>query len=1067
VAATWGEAEVQVHVDGTALPREVREITSAAGSTGGETFGKSFKKSLRASMGDALNNMKASFGKQWEKTFIQGGRNAGFALTRGVRDGMKTFRLEFDKVSQQITRATESIDVGRWDSLGRSMRELGQAMPDVSNGFRQLAIEGGAGEDIWEPMLEDIGELRQVMDESGESARRTSTDFRILWRELEAGSAPIEQNTRETHRMRDAWAGVRGMWGGAGKALKRLGGAFDDFNNGPGARHRSMWKRLSANTRQWTLIIGAVIGAMGQLAGLAAAAGAGLFVLLGAFGSLLVGVVGFIAIFSALNQELEDAPEHMKPLIKEFQGFKKVIKQTGDEIASAAFAEMGGAFDSLSATVKGLNGPLRKVGTTLGRLFADFAKSIAPGTEAFGDLYTFIENSADVLDRLIRAVGRFAGAIVKGFNKAMPLTEMMLGWIDKLVDNFTAFVEGPGFDEWIRHAMDVFGPFGDLLDTIGGLLNDMVTDETIGQLVDFIENIDRFLQGGGKGILDFAQKLDIFGLLAKMLADFGDALEPLAGPMADFAEAINQVVQSGIETLAPIIEDIATVLAPFVQAVADFMKQNPKKVADALIALSVAFGLLKAVKIGRVAIDMLAFSTSIGVGGQKIKAFDAKKLGRIGRVIGSLAAVFAVQMIPDDFWEQFDIESNLPSNVLTGAAFGAMFGAWGIVIGAGIGAIYSLFTDFEHTFNDMGTNLVSLLVSGPMGTLPGEFATWFASLVPEEWRTSENPFKQAMAYLAEAVANPGTFLTTLPEQFEAMWTSIEGGMTLFGEAWNGFWAAIPANWANMWSILNNPEFWYAIADSLGEWIASLIDGFNAFLIELGGQWYNFWAGLPVVLANAWSVIMATIAGWWNSLRSGFTTWYLGLASAWYNFWNGLPKDPAAVGTAITATITGWWNNIKVMFAVAYGTITSGWTGFWNGLVGVVRNVVNTIIGIVNRLFGPIADALGRLGNLGGAAPGGGKPSAAGTVAYGPRQLLVGEDGPEAVVPLRRSLGRVNPAVRGLSAIAQGKEYGGSPGVGLAGRVVNINEGAIVIQGARDPNADAVGVVNRIAERVAS
>lgn len=1075
MAATWGEAEVQVHVDGTALPREVREITQAAGASGGETFGKSFNKKLRASMGDALNNMKATFGKQWEKTFILGGRNAGNALTRGVKEGMKTFRLEFDKLSTDIARQSQDIDVDRWNSWGRSMRELGQAMPAVTSGFHQLAIEGGKGADLWEPMLEDIGELHQVLDDSGDSARRTSGDFRILWRELEAGSSATEKHTKETHKMRDAWAKVRGVWSKAGDSLRKLGGAFDVFE-GKAKKQGSMWRRLSANTRQWTLIIAAVIGAMGDLAGLASAAGAGLFVLLSVFSSLAVGAVGFLAIFSALNQDLEDAPANMKPLIREFQGFKKVIKETGNEIASAAFAEMGGAFDSLSATIKGLTGPLRKVGTVLGRLMADFAKSVAPGTDAFKELSTFIENSADVLDQLIRAVGRFAAAVIKGFNKANPLTEKFLGWVDKLVDRFTAFVEGPGFDEWIRHATDVFGPFGHLLDTVGGLLNDMVTDETIGQLVDFIENIDRFLQGGGKGILDFAQELDVFGLLAQGLADFGDALEPLAVPMSELAGAVNDVIKAGIDTLAPIIEDIATALAPFVQSLADFMKENPEAVANGIIAITVAFQLFSAVKLGKIAGSLALFTTSIGAGGEKIKKFDVAKLKRIGFGLAGMAAVFAVQLIPDDFWDQFDIESNLPQSALTGAAFGLMFGAWGAVIGFGIGTIYSLFTDFENTFNDIGTNLTSIIVGGTMGAVSGTLATWFAGLIPEEWRTSENPMKSAMGYLKDAIESPGTFIVNLPTMFEAMWADIQLGIDTFLVNWNTFWASIPIAWENMWATLNNPEFWYAIADSLGAWIAGLIDGFTSFIATTIVQWVTFWNELPTRMAAALAIVVASIQAWWNGIKSGFVTWYSGIIGAWIGFWNSLPKTPASIGAAIIGAVVGWWLDVQSTFSGAYGKIVTGWVGFWNGLVTTVRGVVSTIIGIVGRLLTPINDAIGRLGtlfNMNANAPkakSGG--AAAGALVSGPRRILVGEDGPEAIVPLRRSLGRVHPSVRALSAIAQGLEPaggsgGGGGGVGSAGRVVNINEGAIVVQGARDPNATAVGVVNRIAERVAS
>lgn len=100
--------------------------------------------------------------------------------------------------------------------------------------------------------------------------------------------------------------------------------------------------------------------------------------------------------------------------------------------------------------------------------------------------------------------------------------------------------------------------------------------------------------------------------------------------------------------------------------------------------------------------------------------------------------------------------------------------------------------------------------------------------------------------------------------------------------------------------------------------------------------------------------------------------------------------------------------------------------------------------------------------------------AAGGIASSPTLSVWGEAGPEALVPLRRPLSQVDPAVRALSAIAQGKmsygEFGSSTGSSAgvsaaASRVVNIESGAIVVQGSLAPEATATMTVNRIAERI--
>lgn len=87
--------------------------------------------------------------------------------------------------------------------------------------------------------------------------------------------------------------------------------------------------------------------------------------------------------------------------------------------------------------------------------------------------------------------------------------------------------------------------------------------------------------------------------------------------------------------------------------------------------------------------------------------------------------------------------------------------------------------------------------------------------------------------------------------------------------------------------------------------------------------------------------------------------------------------------------------------------------------------------------------------------------AAGGIAMGPSRPLIGEAGPEAVVPLARPLSMVDPAVRQLSAFAQGKaipmEAGGVVG---AGKVINVG-GLTVVTPTKDPAAVATETVNKL------
>ena len=102
-------------------------------------------------------------------------------------------------------------------------------------------------------------------------------------------------------------------------------------------------------------------------------------------------------------------------------------------------------------------------------------------------------------------------------------------------------------------------------------------------------------------------------------------------------------------------------------------------------------------------------------------------------------------------------------------------------------------------------------------------------------------------------------------------------------------------------------------------------------------------------------------------------------------------------------------------------------------------------------------------------PNGRKAMASGGLLSGPRHILAGEAGPEAIVPLNRALGQVDPSVRWLSAIAQGKTTPAMANGGVVGggKQVTIEAGAIVIQGSNDGRATALEVVDAIAEYISS
>ena len=91
--------------------------------------------------------------------------------------------------------------------------------------------------------------------------------------------------------------------------------------------------------------------------------------------------------------------------------------------------------------------------------------------------------------------------------------------------------------------------------------------------------------------------------------------------------------------------------------------------------------------------------------------------------------------------------------------------------------------------------------------------------------------------------------------------------------------------------------------------------------------------------------------------------------------------------------------------------------------------------------------------------GGNQPgTASGGLFTGAQSRIIGEAGPEAVVPLMRPLSMVDPAVRELSAIAQGMR--GQRVVAAAGKTINVG-GINIVTPTKDPRAVATETINRL------
>jgi phage-related minor tail protein len=181
----------------------------------------------------------------------------------------------------------------------------------------------------------------------------------------------------------------------------------------------------------------------------------------------------------------------------------------------------------------------------------------------------------------------------------------------------------------------------------------------------------------------------------------------------------------------------------------------------------------------------------------------------------------------------------------------------------------------------------------------------------------------------------------------------------------------------------------------------------------------------VLLYKNWDEIKAFGLQLWTDLKTGWTEGMASIKVAWVEF-----------GQTIKATWENMWNSIKTWYdqtkenlITATTNLTDGmitkWSNFktgfmniWTAIVGALKGYVNNIIGFINKLI----DALNTIqvdipswvpiygGNSFGIDIANVPYLATGGIVTRPTLAMIGEAGPEAVIPLNQmgpSIGTIN------------------------------------------------------------
>ena len=968
-----------------------------------------------------------------------------------VKSAFKSIQAEVDKAMKAIERAVDDAGQGIAADLRKVEREAESAFRATEQEAAKAAR--GAEREYQRLSKEATREIRKIEQE----AKKQDATIKI---KVEADRKALAKTQKDTTDFLKTSLvnGLKGVGIAAGAAL--AAGLLPSVLNVVSA------------------LAPAIAGLGAALPGAIAVAGASVATL----------VLGFQGLGDAIKDigDAEKFNEALKKLAPSAQAFAIALRDALPQLKEIQQAVQQNLFAGLDSQLKGmvatLAGPLKTGLAGIASEFNNIAKEAG----------TFFQSQAAV-DALNAVLGSTRD-IIKEFGPA----------IQPLLNGFSALAVAaqPFISALSGGLADVAKRFGDFLTQAGqsGALNDFFSTAlaTLGDLGLILRDVGSILKSVFQaGATDGGSLLSRFQELTRTVADFfksaegKEALTALFSTLATTTSALLDVVKPILPLFASLVslagaeltgalKALAAILVPVVKAFADGLKpvmpqliQAAKDLTPFLIQLGEALGKHLAAQIKElmpsivelisvfvkellplliqvipIAIQLIPVFTQIALVFAKLAVVLLKitSIG-IGTFLKSLKAVLSID------W-----------NGIGDAIGGAFSKAWDAVkkffsdIGTSIGDFFKgigkWFSDGFTSAQEETTGFFSKLGKF-FSELPGKIGEWLSELPGKLVDALNNAFDAAVQAIGRAIGLVLFAVLVLPGK-------IKDGLVSLGET-------IRVAVVNAW-------------DTAKQWTETKI-----------GELVEFVSGLPEKATNAISSLKEKLTTFITETWNSFTTFTVTKWDEIIAFLGTLPQKALDAIFAMKQKVTSFINEtvesarqgavngfnavvdfiksvpgkigeLRQMFINAGKGLIDGFiNGFKNvgnfigdvagSIVGSVKSFINRVIGNLNS---GIADIDAKLpGDL---------PRipylAAGGIVSGATTAVVGEAGPEAVIPLSGNRGR-----KALAAIG-GNGGGGQSVTFEAGAIAISFEGVVPSQTEATQTGESVaaGIVSALMRR---
>ncbi len=284
-----------------------------------------------------------------------------------------------------------------------------------------------------------------------------------------------------------------------------------------------------------------------------------------------------------------------------------------------------------------------------------------------------------------------------------------------------------------------------------------------------------------------------------------------------------------------------------------------------------------------------------------------------------------------------------------------------------------------------------------------------------DWGTAfQSVFTDAGTAITNFTSGFGTSMGSLPTTVATAWSGVT---TEINNALNDASTAITTWWSGVVSSFNEWSGQLTTSVSTG-WsnIVTTINGWMAQLqTDLATAWNNVttavstaWTNITTAVSTGMSGIQSFLSGAMSTLSGMFSGAWETIKGVFSGAWSAIQSAASGAMSTLSGGISGGLNTISGFFSGARST----WEGILNGFMGFISGIVSgiqgAISGISSSISGAVSWAQGALSGLSNAASGvlgltskisGGGARQSGGIFTRPTEVLVGELGAEAIIPL--------------------------------------------------------------------